>query len=384
MVDDGTTWVARLTPPGQGAIATLGLIGPQAWSVTRALFHPQSKSVPESLLDVESSQFWFGRLGQDLTDEVVLTVKGTDPTPWVEVHCHGGDEVVRLLIETFEARGAQVCDWSFFLSKTTVSVLEREAVQALTQARTARTAGILLDQQQGALTRALGEIRRAIDEERFTDAKAKLERVLRFHSLGRHLTDPWRIAIAGAPNVGKSSLINALAGHQRAIVSEAPGTTRDVVSITLAVDGWPMELLDTAGIREQTDELEKAGIDLALSTLDGVDFCWWLIETTADPELPPETLRIPTQLVLNKTDLPPTWAVSQVPDALRISTLTGEGIDELCEDLTSRLVPEVPQPGEAVPVASESCDNLLRELQLKIDSQLPARSPADVAHDSAP
>src|SRR4029453_3197945 len=97
----------------------------------------------------------------------------------------------------------------------------------------------------GAVRQVVAEITR----EDWSDAVELLGAVLEFAELGQHLTAPWRVVLAGPPNVGKSSLINALAGYQRTIVSHVPGTTRDVVTTTTAIDGWPVELADTAGLR---------------------------------------------------------------------------------------------------------------------------------------
>src|SRR5439155_711085 len=101
--------------------------------------------------------------------------------------------------------------------------------------------------------------------------------------LGRHLTNPWRVVVAGAPNVGKSSLVNALAGYARCVVSPTPGTTRDVVSTLIAVDGWPIELLDTAGLRLPGENLEQQGIALARAAVESADLCLWVIDASASP-----------------------------------------------------------------------------------------------------
>ena len=98
-------------------------------------------------------------------------------------------------------------------------------------------------------------------------AAEKIDELLGRQELGLHLINPWRVVVFGAPNVGKSSLINALAGFERAIVSPTPGTTRDVVTVTTAIEGWPVQFSDTAGFRETQDELESAGIELATTAL---------------------------------------------------------------------------------------------------------------------
>ncbi len=152
MTIEGTpTWIACLTPPGQSALATLGLYGPRAWPALRKLFRRhRGDELPE---EPTSGRFWLGRLGGEVADEVVVAVKQSEPQPWLEVHGHGGREVVRFLLELFREQGLQSCGWEDFLRKTSADALSAEAAIALSQAATLRTASILLDQQQGALGR---------------------------------------------------------------------------------------------------------------------------------------------------------------------------------------------------------------------------------------
>jgi tRNA modification GTPase len=340
------TWIACLTPPGRGALATLALHGPRAWEVARDLFHRGAGRVLP--VTPEQGRFWLGRMGDDVADEVVLAVKQTDPTPWLEVHTHGGREVVRFLIELCTARGVQTCTWHEFLHHTTEDILQAQAAIALTAATTARTAAILLDQHQGALSRALSTAASALDQGAAPAALAALTELTCWGALGRHLTTPWRVVIAGAPNVGKSSLVNALAGYQRSVVDPTPGTTRDVVTTQIALDGWPVELADTAGLRAEAESLEAEGIALARATVAAADLCLWVLDGSAPPVWPTvdaESVR----LVLNKVDLPSAWDWGRAGSALRVSAQTGAGIPELCDAVSNWLVPDVPPPGAAVP-----------------------------------
>src|SRR5207302_2223379 len=115
----------------------------------------------------------------------------------------------------------------------------------------------------------------ALDRGNVDEATQLLGSLVRFAALGRHLTQPWRVAVMGAPNVGKSSLVNALAGYQRSIVAPTPGTTRDVVTTLIAVDGWPIELADTAGLHTQAGDLEGQGIARARAAAGEADLCLW-------------------------------------------------------------------------------------------------------------
>jgi tRNA modification GTPase len=171
-------------------------------------------------------------------------------------------------------------------------------------------------------------------------------------SLGEHLVEPWNVVIAGAPNAGKSSLVNALAGYERSVVAPIAGTTRDIVRTRLALAGWPVTLSDTAGLRTSTDDLESLGIERARQELARADLVIWLKDSTQEPGADSEfepAREIPGILVQSKIDLAP------IRDArfLGISSTTGAGLEELMAEIVRRLVPVVPEPGEAVPFTPE-------------------------------
>jgi tRNA modification GTPase len=323
--------------------------------VVRALFRPHSRSgaaLPES---PELGRYWLGRLGDTLSDEVVLAVTRVAPMPWLEVHCHGGRQVIGLVVETLEAGGLRSCTWQELERATADDPLQALAAVTLAEARTARTAAILLDQHQGALGRALDAISAALDRDDRALAGRLLEELARWAALGRHLTAPWRVTVAGPPNVGKSSLVNALAGYQRSVVDPTPGTTRDVVTTLLAIDGWPVELSDTAGLRDAAGDLESQGIRQARTALASADLCLWVLDASAPPVWPPspaETVR----LVVNKVDLPAAWDLDQAAGAVQVSARTGAGLTGLCRSLGCWLVPDAPTPGAAAPFNASLCD----------------------------
>ncbi len=348
------TFAAQMTPPGHGAIATLALWGPAAWEVVRAQFHPAG---PHALPAVpEEGRIWLGHLGRETGDQVVLTVRRQRGHPWVEAHCHGGPEVVRLIAETLESHGVAICSWPELLRHGGDSSLRALAAAALSEAPTVRTAGILLDQHVGALDRALGEIRAAWARQDRAEVENRLAELVRYVSVGRHLTTPWRVVVAGAPNVGKSSLVNALAGFHRCVVSPTPGTTRDLITTVIALDGWPVELVDTAGLRDNAGGLEAQGMDLARSAAAGADLVLWVLDASAPPVWPPAGLA--ARLVVNKTDLPAAWDLGSVNEAPRVSAVTREGLAELGNGLAGWLVPEAPPPGAAVPFTHAPCDRV--------------------------
>ncbi|HZT83672.1 MAG TPA: hypothetical protein VFA26_25810, partial [Gemmataceae bacterium] len=155
------TLFACLTPPGAAAIATLAVRGPGAWKAVRALFRPRfsASALPD---EPQPGRFWLGRLGADLADEVIVAVKRGGPAPWVEIHCHGGREVLRLLQSALEGQGATRCDWQELERRTADDPLPARALAALAEAKTVRTAAILLDQYHGAFRRAVEAIQTAL------------------------------------------------------------------------------------------------------------------------------------------------------------------------------------------------------------------------------
>jgi tRNA modification GTPase len=239
------------------------------------------------------------------------------------------------------------------------------------QAPTIRTAAILLDQAQGAMAREVAHILGNWPGEEA--GKALAEMVSRI-DLGMHLAQPWKVAVLGAPNVGKSALVNALAGYTRSIVSETPGTTRDLLSVRLAIDGWPVELWDTAGIREGVSTLEQEGIAKAREVAAATDLCLWVLDCS-EPPVWPDFGHPKMKLIINKIDLPPAWPFQRdgleahtelastlwhpalggptVPlEVAALSAKTGEGVPKLCQLISHWLVPKPPGSKAAVPCTS--------------------------------
>jgi tRNA modification GTPase len=357
---EAASHVACLTPPGQAALATLALYGPTSWEAVRQVFRLRSGAELPAV--PTPGKFWLGRLGDEVADEVVLAVKSVAPVPWLELHGHGGREVVRFLLDLFLARGLRLCTWQEFLRLTTADALGAAAAVALASAPTTRTAAILLDQYHGALGRALEGVLAALDRGDLAAAEVGLSAITRQAALGRRLTSPWRVAVAGAPNVGKSSLVNALAGYQRSIVAPTPGTTRDVVTTRLAIDGWPIELADTAGLRSGVEPLEEEGIRQAQAAAAAADLCLWVLDASCEPDWPDAEVGA-VRLVVNKVDLTPAWDLSRAGGAVRVSCRTGEGLGGLCDALSRWLVPEPPPAGAAVPFTPQLCDGSTAALE---------------------
>ena len=229
----------------------------------------------------------------------------------------------------------------------------------LARCSTIRTAAIALDQMRGAFARAQAEIEALFAGGRSRDADAKIARLCELIPVGAHLARAWKVVAVGEPNVGKSSLVNAIAGFARSIVSPIPGTTRDVVSTPIAIAGWPIELIDTAGVRDGRDALECAGIARGRIASAEADLVLRVVDATKPDMVVAASSEV---LVVNKVDLNPgieSCYTKAASDAV-VSAKTNNGIDRLLTALIERLIPFPPRPGEAVPVTEAQRQFLAR------------------------
>ena len=352
--------IVRLTPTGRGAVAVLRVEGERAEEVCEARF---ISATGKKLKELEPQQLAFGawKLTLDSREEVVLRrISATQ----FEVHCHGGPAIVQAVLNSLEAaaqlpQNSQIT-WETWLQSLHNSPRKTQAQRDLSLAITERKAGILLDQYHGALERELKSMQPCEPQ-----GQARLQRLLKMAEVGLHLVKPWRVVLAGLPNVGKSSLLNAVLGYRRAIVFDEPGTTRDVVRATTAVEGWPVEFLDTAGTRASADPLETAGVLLSREQLAEADLVVLLLDAS-QPETPEEMalqaeISAPL-LVWNKCDLP---SVRPAPaSSLPLSAHTGTGLPALLNAVVQRLIPTPPLPGEAVPFRYSDVEALRLVLEL--------------------
>jgi tRNA modification GTPase len=302
-----------------------------------------------------------GHFGHERGEEVVVR-RCADGV--VELNCHGGLAAAAMIEDSLAAAGCQRMPWRHWAADAHDDPIAAAALQALAEARTERTAAILLDQYQGALRRALDEIQQAIRNGDAKSAQQQIKTLRSRESLGRHLVRPWRVVLAGPVNVGKSSLINALVGFGRSIVHDSPGTTRDAVTAATAIDGWPVELCDTAGLRDgcvrvntQHGGVERAGMERARERLAEADLVVLVFARSAPWSEVDQTLlnEWPNALLVdNKCDLP--LATGKRPGGVTASALHGQGIAELLAAISRRLVPDPPPPGVAVPFTDKQIE----------------------------
>lgn len=340
---------SRLTPTGRGAVAVVAVRGPGATVSVEPFFHAKNRK-PLSAQAI--ARIVYGSWHTDGEDLIVCRL-GADE---VEIHCHGGSQAVATITTDLISVGCTEITWQDWIECREDCRLRAEAGIALAQATSSRAALVLLDQFHGALRREVNEVNSLLPTD-IGAARERIERLLGTAEFGLHLARPWRVVIAGLPNVGKSSLINSLIGYRRAIVFNQPGTTRDVVTVETVVDGWGVSLSDTAGLHRGSDQLEVAGIELAKERLARADLMIWVLDASEitgrprqemDRQIDVLNLCVPTKrlLVLNKIDR----AVPGVDanGAIATSATVGTGIDELLAAISRALVPTVPPAGTAV------------------------------------
>jgi tRNA modification GTPase len=389
------TIAAISTPPGEGAIALVRLSGANAIGVADKIFH--GKETPSQF---ESHVQHFGEIFESegrLIDQVVLSVHRT-PVSYtgedlVEITCHGGTLVSAKVLEACLRAGARAARPGEFTERAFLNgkmdLTQAEAVIDLIRAKTdlaLRSATEQLEGRLGAqvrkirdeLVELLAHINASIDfpEEgitpnegetlrvRLDSIREEIEALLATADQGRILREGVRVVIYGATNAGKSSLLNRLLGYDRVIVSDTHGTTRDTIEETVNLGGVPVRLLDTAGLRTSTSELEREGITRTEKSLQLADLRLHIADRS-NPKPPhfQERNRDSDEIVvLNKSDLPENvdWEDFH---ALRISCLTGEGLPELQKEILARITKQNLKPESTLAINARHRDCLRRALE---------------------
>lgn len=251
-----------------------------------------------------------------------------------------------------------------------------EAQQVLARCLTARTAAIAMDQVRGAMVRWATKLLDDLDQDRspIDAAKGQAERLLSAAPLTTRLAAPFWVVLVGPPNVGKSSLMNAIVGFNRSITLDAAGTTRDVLHADTVIDGLPIRLSDTAGIHETSQAIEQQAVAQTRSVAAEADLMLVVAEPgracDADPH--PQWLGCSKPLirVMNKSDL---LADHGDRDAYDIATnaLTGDGVSELMEAIAGKLMAAIPRPGDPAPINDRQA-RLLGEIKAASSRRLMA------------
>jgi tRNA modification GTPase len=389
------TIVAIATPAGRGGIGVVRLAGPDARAIAQPMLSRGSelkagRAIACDLIepcgaDTPVRENAGTTVTPSRIDEVVVTYFAkphsytTDDI--IEISAHGSPVVLRHIVELALARGARLAEPGEFTMRAFLNgrldLTQAEAVRDLIDSQTLFQAKVAAQQLEGALSNRLKPIKQKLIDlialleagidfaeddisvaqdsiilERIEQVRTPLAELAATFTYGKIVHQGLTLAIVGRPNVGKSSLFNRLVERERAIVTAQPGTTRDLVSETVAIGGIPVELVDTAGIRRALDEAESIGIKKSVEALADADLVLVVIDRTQpvadeDEELLRQAKGRPAIVVENKSDLPSSWedarlaglgragsgkpspAESDFPRRIPTSALTGEGIPAL-------------------------------------------------------
>lgn len=369
---DVDTIAAISTPLGEGGIAIVRVSGPESIPIVDKLFRGKHK-----LSTVDSHTIHYGHLvdpqsGQ-IMEEVMVTVLKAPRTytreDVVEVNCHGGMLSVKKVLELILAQGARLAEPGEFTKRAflngRIDLSQAEAVMDLIRAKTDRALKVALHQVEGRLSREITRLRERMIEtlahievtidypeydveevtlhrlkETCQWAQGEINRLLATAEQGKILREGLKTAIIGRPNVGKSSLLNTLIRENKAIVTDIPGTTRDIIEEYVNIRGVPLRLMDTAGIRETEDLVEQIGVDKSREVLQEADLILLVLNyaealTEEDRRLFELVSGRKTIIIVNKTDLPKKIDLNEVkqlnPESklITISIKEEKGIEEL-------------------------------------------------------
>ncbi|MCW3488971.1 tRNA uridine-5-carboxymethylaminomethyl(34) synthesis GTPase MnmE [Dethiobacter alkaliphilus] len=391
------TIAAIATPVGEGGIGIVRISGPQAKDIGKELFR-----FHRPVQNPQSHKLYYGHVigeGGEVLDEALLAFMNSPRTytteDVVEINCHGGIMPLKKTLERTLQLGARLAEPGEFTQRAflngRIDLAQAEAVIQIIRARTETAMHLSVAQLQGRLSHKVGEIRQqllsvlahmeaSIDFPEHQDvedvafvqlreaaklAHKEIDSLLQTADKGRILREGLRTAIVGRPNVGKSSLLNALLKEQRAIVTDIPGTTRDVLEESVNLGGIALTMVDTAGIRETTDTVEKMGVERSREALGQADLVLYVLDasddlTAEDMELLQVAGEKPLIVIVNKTDLVSSPAdvttklhseLASVP-VVPMSVVENKGLQELEEAIVSLVFQGDVKPSQSAMVTS--------------------------------
>lgn len=371
------TIAAIATPLGEGGIGIIRLSGKAALRIAKQIFNTNGSG------EIKSHRAYHGwalEAGGEILDEAILTFmkgpKSYTGEDVVEISCHGGVGILSEALEGTLKAGARLAEKGEFTKRAFLNgkmdLAQAEAVIDLIRARTKESVRAAASQLRGGLSKRIKELRDGLlsslatieanidfpdDVEEpsreglqgfFTNTLGSIDALLSTASTGKILREGLATVILGKPNVGKSSLLNALLREERAIVTEIPGTTRDIIEEGLSVKGIPLRIVDTAGLRKASGKIEKLGQEKTKGALDRAELVLCVIDASEklegeDRKALKDSQGKNTLVILNKIDLGQKVSEEEIesllPEAPRVRTsaLYGEGIPEL-EDMIAKLV----------------------------------------------
>lgn len=407
------TIAAISTALGEGSIAVIRVSGNDAIKIADKVF--QGKT---SLAYVLSHTVHYGWIvdpdSRHRVDEVLVTVmkapRSFTMEDVVEISCHGGIVSVRRILDLLLSHGARMAEPGEFTKRAflngRIDLAQSEAVMDLIRSKSDRAFHIALKQSEGSLSKQIRELRQQLielmahievnidypehDVEEMTYAYiqdhtvaaiTRIDQLLKSAEQGKMIREGIVTAIIGRPNVGKSSLLNELAQENRAIVTDIPGTTRDVIEETVTVGGIPLLLMDTAGIRESLDIVEQIGVEKSRSAMAEADLIFMVINQSEplqedEKQLLQQLQDRPLIVILNKSDLPAKVTASDlgiaVPQDRIISTsmTRHEGIEQLAQAIASIFFNGEIEGGDLTYVSNARHISLLRQAKASLKEAL--------------
>ena len=429
MYDD--TIAAIATPLGEGALGVVRMSGPMAYEIGKRVFRGTLKDRSAAYGHI------YDPATKEMVDEAMAVCLAAPHTytreDMIEFTCHGGPLPLQRVLGLLLREGARVAEPGEFTMRAflngRIDLAQAEAVLDVIQAKTEQGLQIALQDLDGRLSQEVRSVRAALLEPLayltalvdfpedevgrqdvvgpLEDVATALDKLLSTASQGQVFRQGIRVAIVGRPNAGKSSLLNLLLGHNRAIVAATPGTTRDTLEEVANIGGVPFVLVDTAGIRSTNDEVEHLGVERSRQNIATADLVLLVIDTSVplsgdDFELAEELSRKRVLVVSNKKDLPdrafeaafgidadalrlvmaleaPPGQETEWP-CVRLSALTGDGLDELQQSMTRLVMGGQVQTSDALLVANPRHAAALTEAARYVESALEgyhAKLPAD-------
>lgn len=371
------TIAAISTPVGKGGISIIRISGEEALAVASRVYRGRD------LAKVTSHTINYGRIIDPDTakevDEVMVSVMLAPKTytreDVIEINCHGGLVATNKILQLVLSNGARMAEPGEFTKRAflngRIDLSQAEAVMDLIRAKTGRSMKVALNQLDGDLSRLIKHLRQDILDvlaqvevnidypeydavetmttkllqEKATELQQQIKQLLSTAKQGKVLREGLATAIIGRPNVGKSSLLNRLLHEDKAIVTNIAGTTRDVIEEYVNVNGVPLKLIDTAGIRQTTDQIEKLGVQRSRQAIATADLVLLLLDnseplTKEDRELLNDTAATKRIIILNKTDLPAQLSRTDLDEfasgteIIETSILKNAGMDELAQKIS--------------------------------------------------